>query len=120
MIEIVTLKLPETLARRASEVASRTNRRLEEVLLDWLSQVEAEPPVESLPDDQILALCDLQLDPGQAEELSDLLARSREGLLSEPERQSLDTLMQLYRAGLVRKAQALKEAVARGLRPPLR
>lgn len=31
----------------------------------------------------------------------------------------LDELMHLYRRGLVRKAQALKVAVERGLRPPL-
>lgn len=119
MAEIVTLELPDTLARRAGEVASRTNRRLEEVLLDWLSRIEAEPPVESLSDDQLLALCDLQLETSQNEELSELLARNREDQLSASERRRLDELMQIYRAGLVRKAQALKVAVERGLRPPL-
>ena len=120
MTEVVTLELPDTLARRARAEASRTNRRLEEVLLDWLSQAEAvEPPVESLPDDQVLALSNIQMDPPQSEELSELLARNREGLLDEVAYQHLDQLMQIYRAGLVRKAQALKVAVDRGLRPPL-
>ena len=76
-------------------------------------------PVESLPDDQVLALCDTQMDAEQQEELGDLLTRNREGLLSSTERTRLDELMQTYRHGLVRKAQALKVAVERGLRPPL-
>ena len=43
----------------------------------------------------------------------------RDGLLQEPERRRLDDLMRVYRRGLVRKAQALRTAVARGLRPRL-
>ena len=53
------------------------------------------------------------------QELGDLLARNREGQLSDSERARLDELMQIYRRGLVRKAQALKVAVERDLRPPL-
>jgi hypothetical protein len=119
MAETVTLELPEEVARRAREVATRTHRRPESVLLEWLGRAVAEPPVESLSDDEILALCDMQMDVKQQEELGDLLARNREGLLSGAERARLDELMQTYRRGLVRKAQALKVAVERGLKPPL-
>jgi hypothetical protein len=119
MAETVTLELPEEVARRAREVAVRTHRRPESVLLEWIGRIVAEPPVESLPDDQVLALCDMQMDVEQQETLGDLLARNREGLLSGVERARLDELMQTYRRGLVRKAQALKVAVERGLRPPL-
>jgi hypothetical protein len=119
MAETVTLELPEEVARRAREVAVRTHRRPESVLLEWIGRAVAEPPVESLPDDQVLALCDMQMDVEQQETLGDLLARNQEGLLSSAERARLDELMQTYRRGLVRKAQALKVAVERGLRPPL-
>ena len=119
MAEIVTLELPEEVARRAREVAARTHRRPESVLLEWIGRVVAESPVESLPDDQVLALCDMQMDVGQQAELGDLLARNQEGLLSSAERVRLDELMQIYRRGLVRKSQAVKVAVERGLRPPL-
>jgi hypothetical protein len=120
MAEVITLELPDTLARRARAEANRTNRPLEAVLLEWLSRIEtAEPPVESLPDEQVLALSDSQMEPQTNEELSDLLARNREGQLDETARRRLDELMQLYRSGWVRKAQALKVAVDRGLRPPL-
>ena len=120
MAEVITLELPETLAQKARAEAKRTNRRLEEVLLDWLNRIEqTELPVESLPDDQVLALSNAQIDQQQNDALSDLLARNREGQLDETARQQLESLMQLYRVQLVRKAQALKVAVDRGLRPPL-
>jgi hypothetical protein len=75
--------------------------------------------VELLSDDELLAVCDSQLDSSLQEDLSDLLERQREGVLDEGERRRLDDLMRIYRAGLVRKAQALTVAVNRGLRPRL-
>lgn len=120
MAERITLELPDPLARRAKAEALRTNRPLEAVLLDWLSRgVVAEPPVESLPDDQVLALSNAQIEPQLNDELSELLDRHREGQLDEVARRRLDELMHLYRTGLLRKAYALKVAVDRGLRPPL-
>lgn len=118
MAEIVTLELPETLAQRAKEIAVLTNRRIEDVLVEWF-RASQELPVESLPDDWVLALCDMQMEPEQQEALSELLDRNREGQLNHEEANQLDELMQVYRGGLVRKAQALKVAVERGLRPTL-
>jgi hypothetical protein len=115
----VTLELPEELAQRARTVASQTRRRFEDVLVEWIDRAGGEPSVESLPDDQLLALCDSQMEAGAQEELSDLVARNREGVLQGAERERLDELMRTYRRGLVRKAQALKTAVERGLRPRL-
>jgi hypothetical protein len=117
--EIVTLELPEDLALRVRDIATRTQRRLEDVLIEWIDHTATDPPLELLPDSQILALCELQMDVEQQDELGDLLARNQEGLLDETERQRLDELMQVYRRGLVRKAQALQIAVARGLKAPL-
>ncbi|MGB8645730.1 MAG: hypothetical protein WCF84_10870 [Anaerolineae bacterium] len=119
MREIVTLELPEALAVRARETAVRTHRRLEEVLVEWLDQATAEPPIESLPNDQVLALCELEMDQPLQSELNELLARNREQELHEDEYPRLEELMLIYRRGLVRKAAAFQVAVARGLRPPL-
>lgn len=119
MSEIVTLELPESLAQRAHAVAEQTQRRLEEVLIDWLDQAATDLPVESLPDDQILALRDSTLDTGSQQELSRLLAQQREGMLAPRERERLELLMRVYRRGLIRKAQALQVAVERGLQLPL-
>lgn len=119
MSETVTLELPEDLTRQARAVADRTHRRMEDVLVEWLGQAAIDVPVSLLPDDRVLALCDLQMDNVQQRELSDLLAQQREGTLDQAGRVRLDTLLAIYRHGMVRKAQALHEAVARGLRPPV-
>ena len=119
MSETITLQLPETLAQQAKNIAALTHRQLEDVLIDSIRYAVADLPVESLPDEQVLALCDLEMETTQQETLSDLLARNREGQLNETEVSELDALMQVYRRGLVRKAKALKVAVSRGLRPAL-
>ena len=119
MSEIVTLEIPDALARQAREVALATHRRLEDVLVEWIDRVAAEVPVEALPDDQIIALSNLQLDASENEELSDLLAGQREGQLTETDHRRLAQLMTIYRRGMINRARALRVAVERGLRPPL-
>jgi hypothetical protein len=117
--ELLTAELPDDLARQARAFAEAGNRPLKDVILDWISQGAAEPAIESLADGSIVALCDSSLDEATQEELSELLAGAREGELDEADRTHLDQLMALYRQGLKLKARAWKEAVARGLRPPL-
>ncbi|MBW4516680.1 MAG: hypothetical protein KME11_15840 [Timaviella obliquedivisa GSE-PSE-MK23-08B] len=119
MAEIVTLELSEALAQQARQIASLTHRRLEDVLLEWIDRAVTELPIESLPDEQILTLCDLHMEPEQQERLSDLLAQNQEGQISPTELDHLDQLMKIYRRGLVHKARALKVAVEKGLKPPL-
>jgi hypothetical protein len=119
MSELLTLELPDDLARRARALAEATNLPLEAVVLDWICQAIAEPPVETLPDSSIVALCDATSEPEQQEQLSALFKRSREGDLTDDDRGRLDRLMQNYPSGLKLKARALKEAVSRGLRSPL-
>lgn len=119
MAEIVTLELSESLAKKAKEIAAVTNRRLEDVLVEWIDRAINELPVDSLPDEQVLALCDLQMEPEQQETLSELLAGNREGQLNDAEFKKLDELMQVYRSGLLRKARAFKVAVERGLKPAI-
>ncbi len=116
MTEIVTLQLSETLAQKAMEIATFTHRRLEDVLIEFIDHAITELPVELLPDEQVLALCDMQMETKQQEVFSDLLARNQEGELNEVEVKKLDELMQVYRHDSVRKARALKVAVERGLK----
>lgn len=119
MMQTVTLQLPNRVASTARSLAEQTKRPIEDILVEWLDQAVADLPVDSLNDEQLLALTKLQLDTPQQNQLSALLAKNREGTLTPPDKQQLDELMQLYRHGLVRKAEALKVAVARGLIPPL-
>ena len=120
MAEFVTLELSEPLMQQAKAIAALTQRRLEDVLIEWLDRASADIPLESLPDGQILALCELQMQPEPQAQLGDLLARNQEEQLSKAEVKQLDELMQVYRQGLVRKAKALKVAVERDLRPALK
>jgi hypothetical protein len=92
---------------------------VEAVLNEWLDRASAELPIEALDDAELLALCDLELPPSEQEELSSLLEGNREGRLEEAGRARLDALMHVYDRHLLRKSQALREAVARGLRKPL-
>jgi len=111
----VTVELPEELAQRARAAAARARRSVEEVLVEWLDRA-GEMPVESQSDEQVVALCEAEMDTALQEELSDLLAQNREGNLAEASAPRLEELMQVYRRGLVRKSEAWKVAVARGLK----
>ncbi|HSH77818.1 MAG TPA: hypothetical protein VLA19_04710 [Herpetosiphonaceae bacterium] len=119
MSELVTLELPDALARSARTAAERTHRRVEDVLVEWLDRLVADMPVEALPDDQVLALRDARIPDEQQAELSELLAQQREGLLDSAGRVRLHELLEIYRRALVRKARALQVAVERGLQSPL-
>ena len=117
MSERITLELPTELVRRARELAAATNRAFDHAVADWIERAVADPPVESLPDAQLL--CDSQLSAAEQEELSELLALNRESKLGPADRPRLDRLLAAYRRGLVVKGRALKEAVSRGLTPGL-
>jgi hypothetical protein len=119
MAEKVTIELPDDILKQVRMVAAGTQRTQDEVLLDWVRRASGEPVLEFLPNEQLLAVADGQMDPAQDEELTNLLERQREGILTATERRQLEDLMHKYRTGLVRKAQALQIAVSRGLRPRL-
>lgn len=74
--------------------------------------------IADFSDNEVLALCDLTMTEAQQSELADLLADQREGTLPSTQKDRLDELMQIYRHGLVRKSEALRIAMERGLRPP--
>lgn len=119
MSQQITIEVSDQVARRAAQVASQTKRRVEEVLASWLESASTDLPVDSLSDEEVLALAELQLSAEQQEALSDLLARNRGDNLDEEGKRQLDDLMRVYEHGLLRKAQALRVAVQRGLREPL-
>ena len=119
MAQSISLDIPDSIVQQAQQLASQTHQRLEDVLLEWLTHSFTEHPVETLPDSQILALCNMQLDEQQQETLNTLTEKQREEEITPAESQELQFLMGLYRRGLLRKAKALKVAVERGLISPL-
>jgi hypothetical protein len=120
MTEQVILDLPDRLAKQVHEVAALTQRKLEDVLIEWLDRgSQDEIAIEDLSDEQIIKLCDLQmLEPEQAQ-MSLLLEKQRKSILQQGELEQLDGLLRVYRRGMVRKAEALKVALERGLRARL-
>ena len=119
MSQPVTIQVSEQVIRQAAQVAAQTHRSVEDVLAAWLESVMTERPVEELSDDEVLALAELRLTEEQDASLSMLLERNREGTLDADGQRELDEMMRLYEHGLLRKSQALKVAVQRGLREPL-
>ncbi|MEM9948676.1 MAG: hypothetical protein AAF810_21785 [Cyanobacteria bacterium P01_D01_bin.36] len=119
MVRSISLDIPDSIVQQAQQLASQNQQRLEDILLEWLTHSFTEHPVETLPDSQILALCNMQLDELQQEALDTLLEKQREDELTLADSQELKFLMKLYRRGLLRKAKALKVAVERGLVSPL-
>jgi hypothetical protein len=120
MAHVVTLDLPTDLATRAEAFAARTHQRLEDVLLEGLSRGASEMLVASLSDEEVLALAlsKPQLEEAEERDLSDLLARQREGTLDAEEIKRLKELMHSYQASWVRKTKAIGETFKRGLRHP--
>lgn len=123
----VTVHLPDDVYQRAREFAHLLGKDVADVLAETIvlslapiaTQLEIMQPVASLEDREVLRLSESKLQPQQDERLSELLGRQQEGLLTIPEQSELLGLMQVYQEGLLRKAQALQEAVKRGLREPL-
>ncbi|CAN1213191.1 CopG-like ribbon-helix-helix domain-containing protein [Tumidithrix helvetica PCC 7403] len=119
MSESITLELPEPLVKKVKEIAALNRQGIEEMLIEWIDRTINEIPIDSLPNEQVLALCNLQMHEQQQRIFSDLQARHSEGLLNAQEIKKLNELMKVYRHGSVRKAKAMQVAVMRGLIPAL-
>ena len=123
----ITVTLPEAVVRRAELLAHRTGRAVEDVLAEAielslrpLGTVAAEEtPITGWSDAEVLAASEAELSAAEDTRLSELLDRQHAGPLNTGERAELSVLIERYEEGLLRKAQALREAVRRGLREPL-
>lgn len=125
MVMQVTVNLPEETYYRAKRLAQLTRREVADVLADALSLSlpslgEGRAlSVHDMTDAQVLALTKLNLSDEDDERLSVLLNSQQAGQLDEGERSELARLIQIYQDGLLLKSEALAEAVARKLIPPL-
>jgi hypothetical protein len=105
---------PDTIASKKSLANLKTV--MDEVASTPLVRAES---VSDLTDEEIVALTELQMEPRQDVRLSELLdlldatlrERQQAGNLTESERPELQSLMQIYQEGMVRKAAAQAEAV---------
>ena len=82
-------------------------------------EVRSTQSVSELSVEELLAVADSQMGPAQDQRFSELLHNQQAGMLTNDQSAELLVLMQIYQEGLLRKAQALNEAMRRGLREPL-
>ncbi|NES24552.1 MAG: hypothetical protein F6K41_38005 [Symploca sp. SIO3E6] len=126
----ITLNLSESLVESAQRLGDATQRQVEIVLCDVLTMLLPAlenlsdsrlcVPVSSLSDEQILMLAESTMNVVQNQRLSELQAKGKTTVgLTEAESYELLALMQVYQLGLLRKSEALAEAVKRGLQTPL-
>src|SRR5687767_6711628 len=125
----ITLNLPESLIENARRFSGATNQGVEDALADALElmfpmleespESMINPPISTLSDEEILQLSDSTMDKKQDKRLGELQAKGKASGLSAAERYELLTLLRIYQIGLLRKSEALAEAVQRGLRSPL-
>ena len=124
----VTLSLPNKLFELAQKFGTATQRDTAEVLADALemmwptlpdSPTADAPAIETLSDEDVLALAEMKLSTAQNERLGELQTKGKQSTLTEVERFELLSLLQIYQLGQLRKSEALAEAVKRGLHAPL-
>lgn len=117
----ITLTLPDEVYRQAELLAQQYCRNLADVLVETLEILLAPntKPISTLADSEVVALTQLRLQPLQEQRLSELLDSQQSGTITQTERSELEALIHIYEDRLLQQAQALNEAVRRGLIAPL-
>lgn len=119
----VTIDLPEETYQRAQRFARLINRDLLTVLAETVTsslpplrdEADLLPSLTEMSNCAVLDLANSTLPEMQDQRLSELLEKQREAKLIENERQELESLMQIYNEGWLRKTAGIVEAVKRGL-----
>lgn len=120
----VLLDLPENTFRSAMLLARGSQQSVQGVLTETVTQALTgwdlwERSTATMTDPEVLEVCDSRMDPAQSNRFGLLLDKQQAGTLAPEERPELWTLTRIYQLGQLRKAEALTEAVKRGLRPTL-
>ena len=119
----VTVTLSERAYKRIAHMAELAGYDVGEMLAEKIDDLL--PPlaseldsrsIELLSDDEVLEIADSMMDQVQSARMSALLQKQQAELLNESELAEVQMLMDIYWLGQLRKAEALVEAVKRGLR----
>lgn len=117
----VTINLPEHIFANVSNLASKTHRRVDEVIAekierDFSFDIEVlEKQIAVCSDSEVLEISNLQMPEKQDKRLSFLLQKQGEKVLSNLEQKELWSLMELNRFATLKKSFALREVTRRGL-----
>ncbi len=118
----ITLNLPDEVYHQAELLAQQRHRTVSEILVETLEKflLPTAKPVSALSDSEVITQTQLRLQPVQEQRLSELLDRQQSGTIASVELDELQALIHIYETRLLRQAQALNEAVRRGLIEPLK
>jgi len=118
----ITLNLPDEVYHQAELLALQRHRTVSEILVETLEifLLPTAKPVSALSDSEVITQTQLRLQPFQEQRLSELLDRQQSGTIASVELPELQALIHIYETRLLRQAQALNEAVRRGLLEPLK
>ena len=118
----ITLNLPDEVYHQAELLALQRHRTVSEILVETLEKflLPTAKPVSALSDLEVISQTQLRLQPLQEQRLSELLDRQQSGTIASVELAELQALIHIYETRLLRQAQALNEAVRRGLIEPLK
>lgn len=117
----ITLTLPDEIYHQAQQIAQKCQRNVADILVETLESVLSPnpKPISALSDSEVMALTQLRMQPDREHRLNELLDRQQSDTIAPNERSELQALIHIYEDKLLRQAQALNEAVRRGLLEPL-
>jgi hypothetical protein len=124
----VTIALPNDVYHRAEWLAKRTGKTVADVVAHVADlslrplgiPTEPDPPLSEWSDEAVLAAANTMMPEADDRRFSELLQQQQAGPLPATERTALQAFVEQYQIGMLRKAQALREAVRRGLLDPER
>ena len=119
MNQEITLQISDRIIQQATIAAAKKKHRIEEVLADWLESLFQEKFADKMSDEEILALTKMQISPAEQERLSELLFKNREVGLKKKEQRELDLMIEISERNMLKKSEAFRIAVERGLVKPL-
>jgi hypothetical protein len=117
----ITISLPDKVFANVANVASKTHRRIDEVIVEKIEREfsldiqELEKQIAVCSEAEVLKLSILQMPAKQDKRLSFLLQKQGEVDLTKTEQKELWKLMELNRLTTLKKAFALREVSRRGL-----
>jgi hypothetical protein len=117
----VTINLPDKIFANLSNAASKSHRRIDEIIVEKIERdfaIDAEDlerQIAACADTEILRLAEIQMPPKQDKRLSNLLQKQSERNLTKSEEKELWRLMDSNRLTTLKKALTLREITRRGL-----
>lgn len=117
----ISVKLPNNLYENVSALAQAKKKSVGEIIKNAVRKAVSEAaetvesPLADCSDEEVLALARLKMSDAENQQMSALLNKQREEIITPLERNELEALLRVYQAGNLRKAQGIAEAVQRGL-----